>query len=52
MVNPSVVGQLDQQRCAFGAALGLYNDAMIILCLALSRLLEPVHQDREAGSCR
>ena len=25
---------------------------MITLCLTFGRLLEPVHQDREAGSCR
>ena len=52
MVLPALIGQLDQERRAFGAALGLYNDAMIILRLALGRLLEPVHQDCEAGCCR
>ena len=50
MVLPALIGQLNQERRAFGAALGLYNNAMIVLRLTLSRLLEPVHQNRRLAA--
>ena len=52
VVNPAFILQLDQQCCAFGAALRLHHNAVIVLGLALGWLLEPVHQDREAGRSR
>ena len=50
MADPSVIQKLGQHRCPLSPPHGLEDHAEVALGLSLRWLLEPVHQDREAGS--